>query len=206
MGTSTVREDTAARHIAKHTNRNLLHRLSLERFHNALASMIANENPTNLLDFGCGEGFVVDALHARGVGLAGYEGVDIRVQAVAAAQSRWPGKPFICSDIFDRAYDDRRFDTVMAIEVLEHLIDPALVLERLLALTRYSLILSVPHEPWFQLANLIRGRDFIRLGNHPEHVQHWNPKTFAEFVSRYADVVRIERHFPFILLSARPFR
>ena len=94
----------------------------------------------------------------------------------------------------------------MALEVLEHLFEPAPVLRRLVSLTRGALVLTVPHEPWFQLANLARGRDLIRLGNHPEHVQHWNTRSFTEFVSEYADVVSVRRRFPFIIMTARPPR
>ena len=149
---------------------------------------------------------MVDALAERQVELRGYEGLDLRADAIADARSRWPSHKFTTADVFDAEFDERRYDVVMALEVLEHLYEPAKVLKRLVSLTRDRLILSVPHEPWFQLVNLARGRDFIRLGNHPEHVQHWNPQTFAEFVSRDADVISVRRSFPFIVLTASPRR
>lgn len=178
--------------------------MSLGRFHDALAAEFKSLAADNVLDFGCGEGFVLDELAARGVDLDGYEGLDLRADAVAQAQSRWPGKKFTTANIFDAAFDGKKYDAVMALEVLEHLYEPAEVLKRLVSLTRGTLILTVPHEPWFQLVNLARGRDLIRLGNHPEHVQHWNPSSFAEFVSREAEIINIKRSFPFIIATARP--
>ena len=206
MKATTIRDDTTKRHVAKYTNRNPLHRLSLGRFHDALADELRALAPKSVLDFGCGEGFVIDELASRGVELEGYEGLDLRADALAEARSRWPTKRFLCADLFDKQFDDARFDVAIALEVLEHLFDPAAALERLVSLTDRELLLTVPHEPWFQLVNLARGRDFIRLGNHPEHVQHWNPGTFAAFISEHAEVVSIRRSFPFIVARARPRR
>jgi len=206
MSVTTIRSDTTARHIAKYSNRNPLHRLSLKRFHDCLATELRGLAPQSVLDFGCGEGFTVGELAERGVTLKGYEGVDLRADAVATARQRWHGGRFSCADIFDGTFDGQQYDVTLALEVFEHLPEPETILERLVALTRHALVLSVPHEPWFQMINLLRGRDFIRLGNHPEHVQHWNPSTFADFVSRHTDIVQIKSSFPFVLATVRPRR
>lgn len=206
MSVTTVRIDTAERHTAKYANRNILHRLSLGRFHDVVARELRTLAPASILDFGCGEGYAVDELQARNVELKGYEGVDVRPAALASARARLPGRQFHCADIHDQKFDGRRFDLVMALEVFEHLFEPEPVLRRLCGMTDKALLLTVPHEPWFQLVNLARGRDFIRLGNHPEHVQHWNQKTFAAFLSPHVEIVRIQRSFPFLIATARPRR
>ncbi len=204
MIATTIRGDTTARHVRKYTNRNPIHRLSLKRFHDTLAEEIRKTAPRSVLDFGCGEGFLIDALMKRGIELNGYEGIDLRSEALASARNRLPEKTFNCIDLFDPDLDTRQYDLVLAIEVLEHLFEPGAALRRLVSLSSSRVILSVPHEPWFQLANLARGRDLIRLGNHPEHVQHWNVKTFATFVAEYADLVDIRRRFPFIIAVLQP--
>ena len=206
MSTTTIRHDTTERHIAKYNNPNPLHRLSLSRFHAALASELGALAPRSILDFGCGEAFTLDELARLGVAVENYEGVDLRTDALDAARVRWPELRFSCADILDTAFDGKRYDVILALEVMEHLYEPARVLKRLVELTEKALVISVPHEPWFQLVNLMRGRDFIRLGNHPEHVQHWNSRTFADFISPYAEVVSVRRSFPFILATARPRR
>ena len=162
--------------------------------------------PRSILDFGCGEAFTLDELARLGVDVENYEGVDLRADALAAARTRWPRLRFSHADIFDPDFDGRRYGVTLALEVMEHLFEPDRMLKRLAELTDDAIILSVPHEPWFQLTNLLRGRDFIRLGNHPEHVQHWNPRTFADFISPHAEVVRIRASFPFIIATARPWR
>ncbi|MCP4319928.1 MAG: class I SAM-dependent methyltransferase [Hyphomicrobiales bacterium] len=204
MKATTIRHDTTKRHVAKYTNQNLLHRLSLGKFHDALAKELGALAPKSVLDFGCGEGFVLDELASRGVDLEGYKGLDLRADALAEARSRWPSKQFVCADVFDSEFDTERFDVTIAFEVFEHLFDPDAAMRRLVTLTDRALVVTVPHEPWFQLVNLARGRDFIRLGNHPEHVQHWNPSTFADFINQHAELVSIRRSFPFIVATARP--
>lgn len=201
---TTIRHDTAERHRRKYTDRNPLQRLSLGAFHDGLAEAIKALAPASLLDFGCGEAFLLDRLLERGVALDGYVGVDLRADALAEARARHPALRFEDADLFTFPGDGRRFDLVLASQVLEHLPDPDRFLARLCALSSGRLLFTVPHEPWFRLMNLARGRDIVRFGNHPEHVNHWDPDSFAAFVEPRAVVERVWTAFPFVLLQARP--
>lgn len=160
--------------------------------------------PASTLDFGCGEGFLLDKMADRDVSLEGYCGLDLRQDALANARTRHPSTEFICDDVFQWPTDDRKFDLVIASEVMEHLINPETFLPRLGELSAGHVLLTVPHEPWFQLANLARGRDLIRLGNHPEHINHWNLKTFSAFVGAHLTIKNAWTVFPFIFLLATP--
>jgi 2-polyprenyl-3-methyl-5-hydroxy-6-metoxy-1,4-benzoquinol methylase len=204
MAANTLRADTTERHVNKYTNTNPIHRLSLGRFYDAVAEALTQIAPTSVLDFGCGEGFILDMMAARDIALPGYQGLDLRADALQDAARRWPDTDFVQADLFDPRFDSQRFQTVMALEVLEHLFEPEKVLARLVSMCDGHLLLTVPNEPWFQLMNLIRGRDFVRLGNHPEHINHWNEKTFPEFVSEYAEVTDVISRFPFVIVTARP--
>lgn len=169
-----------------------------------MAEAVKAAAPENVLDFGCGEGYSIDMMAARGVDLPNYLGLDLRQEALHAARKRQPQARFECANLFDAKFDDQRFHTVMALEVLEHLFEPEKALERLVSLATDNIILTVPNEPWFQMANLVRGRDLIRLGNHPEHINHWNKKTFRAMVEKYADVSEVQTRFPFVILTAKP--
>tara|TARA_B100000949_G_scaffold229162_1_gene237728 strand:- start:148 stop:660 length:513 start_codon:yes stop_codon:yes gene_type:complete len=169
-----------------------------------VARVLTELAPETVLDFGCGEGFVLDELEERGVALSGYEGVDLREDALAEARRRRPDQGFTCANLFDPAFDGRKFDLVMSLETLEHLFEPERALKRLASLSSGHLLLTVPNEPWFQLMNLARGRDLIRLGNHPEHINHWNAKTFSAFVEPHARVLKVFTRFPFVILLAEP--
>jgi len=169
-----------------------------------MAEEIIRLAPKSILDFGCGEGFLVDKMVERDVTLDGYCGLDLREDALGAARSRHPDIEFVHADIFDWPQEKRSFDLVIGAEVFEHLINPEKFLPRLSQLSSGHILLTVPHEPWFQLGNLIRGRDFIRLGNHPEHINHWNLETFAEFVGEHLTVERKWTVFPFVFVLASP--
>lgn len=201
---TTIREDTSLRHVHKYANKNPIHRLALGRFYDAMAKEIGILNPESVLDFGCGEGFLVDQLAERNVTLANYCGVDLREDALTAARTRHADVEFVNANIFDWPNDERQFDLVIASEVMEHLIEPETFLPRLASLAKSHVLLTVPHEPWFQISNLVRGRDFIRLGNHPEHINHWNLKTFQDFVSNDLKVVKAFTVFPFVYVLAQP--
>jgi SAM-dependent methyltransferase len=203
-GATTIRDDTAERHRNKYANANPLQRLTLHRLHTTLAAELNDLAPTSILDFGCGEGFLTEALRAEGAPLNGYLGVDLRADAIDDARARNPKQAFLVADLFDPVALAPKYDVVLASQVLEHLIGPEKFLQRLAQLTARRLILTVPAEPWFQIINLARGRDLIRLGNHPEHVNHWNEKTFAAFVDSAARVVSTKTVFPFVVVTAEP--
>ncbi|MEL7112208.1 MAG: methyltransferase domain-containing protein, partial [Pseudomonadota bacterium] len=191
MAATTIRSDTTERHVSKYSNPNPIHRLSLGRFYDAVAAHLTAIAPSTVLDFGCGEGYILDMMAQRDVAFQSYEGLDLRADALTEARRRWPQTSFVEANLFDAAYDHKRYHTVMALEVLEHLFEPEKVLRRLVSMADEYVLLTVPNEPWFQLMNLVRGRDLIRLGNHPEHINHWNKATFAEFVEPDAEIVRI---------------
>ncbi len=64
-----------------------------------------------------------------------------------------------------------------------------------------SVVVSVPHEPWFRVGSLIRGKYVRTLGNHPEHINHWNPRTLA---TAARDPVRGGQPGPLASLADRP--
>jgi 2-polyprenyl-3-methyl-5-hydroxy-6-metoxy-1,4-benzoquinol methylase len=201
---STVRHDTAERHLRKYSNQNPMHRLALGRFFDRIAAELITLQPETVLEFGCGEGLFLKEVHERGVDFSEYVGLDLREDALATAGSMFPKGRFERADLFRWPAPEKGFDLVIASQVLEHLPDPQLALERLVELCSGQLLLTVPLEPWFRFLNLIRGRDLRRLGNHPEHVNLWTFSRFRDFVADHAEILRAYRVFPFTVVIARP--
>lgn len=199
---NTIREDTGKRHRHKYENPNLIHRLVLGRFIDAVAAEVQPLSRGRILDFGCGEGLFLDELARRGVHFSNLTGIDLREDALADARKAFPEHRFVQADVL--AYDPTEgpFDLVIASQVLEHLPNPGIFLEKLVRLTLGPLLLTVPLEPWFRLANLARGRDVLHLGNHPEHVNHWGVGNFRKLVEPYASITRMYTVFPFIIVMA----
>lgn len=199
---TSIREDTTARHLRKYSNKNPLHQLTLKRFFDTVAAEVLRMQPGSVLEFGCGEGLFLEQLAQRGVKCPSLLGIDLREDALAQARTLNPHYTFERIDLFD-LQPKEPFDLVIASQVLEHLIEPAPFLKRLVELSRRHLLLTVPWEPWFQLMNLLRGRDIKRLGNHPEHVNRWTAGAFKEFVAAHARVENVLTVFPFTLMVAQ---
>lgn len=206
MRDTTIRDDTGARHRAKYDNPNPIQRWVLARFFQKMASWIRLLAPKSTLEFGCGEGLLLQALRTRGAVLPHYTGLDLREDALDFARRiNLPSDRFVNADL--RSWESpERFDLVLASQVLEHLPEPFPVMKKLGERCSGHLILSVPHEPFFQVSNLVRGRDIKRLGNHPEHVNRWTLQGFRSFVETEFDVVLCESSFPFTICVATPRR
>ena len=199
----TIRADTGERHRAKYDNPNPIHRLTLGRFFDRVADHLKVLAPASVLEFGCGEGFLLRELKQRGFTCPELVGVDLREDALLQARELHPEWRFDCADIFAWSSPRPAYDLVLASQVLEHIPNPLPVLRRLLELTSKDLVLTVPCEPWFQGLNFLRGRDLLRLGNHPEHVNRWSRRAFVQFVEQAAEVVEAEVVFPFTYVRAR---
>lgn len=176
----------------------------IERFYGRLLAIVDPLPVDSLLDAGCGEGETLarlgDALPARAVA------VDIDSDAVEFTAARVPAAEVTRGSVLDLPYADGSFDLVLCLEVLEHIEQPAAALSELGRVAGRDIVVSVPHEPWFRLGSLARGKYLGGLGNHPEHVNHWNPRTLRSFLAAQLEVVSVERSLPWLLAHCRPRR
>lgn len=171
----------------------------LRRYQDTLASLIVPLAPTSVLDVGSGEGMVAAKLHTLPLSFR-YKGIDLSAGAVGEARRRNPGVEFEQGSVFELG--GQTADVVLCLEVLEHLEDPAAAVDALAAAAERHLIVSVPWEPWFRLGNLARGKYLDRLGNHPEHIQQFNPGSIAALVATRFDNVRVQTCFPWVFACA----
>jgi SAM-dependent methyltransferase len=188
----------------KHTNTNPIQRRLIDRFHRVLLRKIAELSPTSFLDAGCGEGFVADLLLRQLPGLQ-LTGFDFNPEAVAVAQTKVQNATFQTASIFEIPFPDRSFDVVGCFEVLEHLPDPAAALRELARVSSRAVVLSVPHEPYFCLANAARGKNLkVRpRGSDPDHRNFWTRRAFGDFVNQALDVQWLGGSFPWTICVAK---
>jgi SAM-dependent methyltransferase len=133
--------------------------------------------PARACDVGCGYGFFLDALRARGYAVEGCEvgapglaecrrlGLDVRSALLEAAE--WPAG---------------RFDVVSAFYVIEHVYDPRAFLAHCRRLLRPGglLVLRWPHST--PLVRLTRPFADLRLYDLPSHLQDFAPATMARLL------------------------
>lgn len=190
----------------KHESRNPIQRALIARFQRQAAALVRSVAPRTILDLGCGEGYTLRALLDAGVD-AELHGVDASPAAIADARIRLGGRAHLdVADARDLAADGRSFDLVLMLEVLEHIPRPEQMLPVLRSLAREHVLLSVPREPFFCALNLLRGKNLARLGNDPEHVNHWGRRGFFRFIAADFEPLASPAVFPWTMVLARPRR
>jgi len=188
--------------LAKHSSKNPLQQLLINNFNKELLACLRKVRPKKILDVGCGEGFTLQVIKNSGFD-AKLEGVDAVEEAVELAHKIHPGLTISKGDIYTLPYKDNSFDVIICSEVLEHLTDPQKALTELKRITSKYLILSVPNEPYFTIQRILRGKNILGLGAHPEHVQWWTHGAFQKFVSENGlKLKRVKAPFAWTLILA----
>ncbi len=187
----------------KHTSRNPVQRWLLANFYRQVAGLaaeaLAGRSDPVVVDVGAGESFVaghLDRGRLRYVGLdpdpaaAAYAAAVFRVDYVVGDGARLP-------------FRSGAADLVLCLEVLEHLPDPDGALAELCRVGQRVLV-SVPHQPWFALANLARGKNIRRLGDDPDHRHFWTAGRFLSWAGRRLTIERVRFPFPWLVLLGQP--
>lgn len=189
----------------KHTSDNPVQRKLIDRFHTKITGIITGLQPSTLLDAGCGEGFVADILQTA-IPTAKITGFDVLDDSVTLAQMRNPRGTFAVGDIYAIDHADNSFEVVYCFEVLEHLHQPDKALAELARVASKYVVLSVPREPFFCLANAARGKnlDITPKGSDPDHRNFWSQSAFGEFASMSLDVVTLTGSMPWTILVGKP--
>lgn len=183
----------------KHTSRNPIQRFLINRFYDALIAELAKAAPDSILDVGCGEGFALERIRKSGVGKK-LEGVDVSPDAIERGREMHRALTLKQGDAYSLPYQDGAFDAVLCCEVLEHLERPDDALKELWRVAKRYCIITVPHEPWFRIANLLRGKNLSRLGNDVEHIRYWSARGITALVGSYFAVRTVRHPFPWTMV------
>ena len=187
----------------KHISRNPLQRFLIENFYKSLVSLAKSVRPVTILDVGCGEGFTLVKLKQVKIGER-YDGIDNSDEALNLGKKLYPKLNIKKGNIYKLPYKDSSFDLLICTEVLEHLRYPKKALSELSRVSNKYMLLSVPNEPFFILANFLRGKHLGTFGNHPEHVNHWTPQGFKTFLKKNKLKISSTKYpFPWTLILAR---
>lgn len=190
----------ATSNYQKHINQNPIQQLLINNFYRVFFETLKPLKAQKILDVGCGEGITLKKLEEKKIGIAN-EGIDYSEEAVKIASQIYPKLKIKQGDIYNLDYKDNAFDVLICTEVLEHLEDPEKAFEEMRRVTSKYIVLSVPNEPFFILANFARGKYLKRFGNHPEHINHWTFKSIKKFSEKFGmKVVKSKHPFAWTLL------
>ena len=184
----------------KYASSNPVERRLMAGFFEAFDAALPTRAPRSILEVGVGEAHVARRVRDR-YPEARFVGIDLPDDELAG---HWAsqGVPGLFADIARLPFPDRSFDLVLGIEVLEHVPDPSAALRELGRLATGDVVLSVPREPVWRMANLARGKYLGDLGNTPGHINHWGKRTFQRLVAARFDVRTVASPFPWTMVAA----
>jgi SAM-dependent methyltransferase len=142
---------------------------------------------TSAFEIGCGEGYITGFIDQMGIPIIG---ADVSPRIVEIARRNYPGINFSVLSIYDLHTISTTYDMVVANEVLEHLSNPDEAMKEIKKIARKYILISVPNEPFFRLANIVRLKYLKDAGNTPGHVNHWSKRTFGLFLNRHGLKIR----------------
>ncbi len=142
--------------------------LHLERYEFAAAQA----NPGRILDIACGVGYGTEILHTRNKENIETIGVDCSRESVQYATERYgqSGIHFVCANAMS-FQDEMGFDTIVSLETIEHVPEPAGLIAHLLQLLRPggTFIGSVPTTP--------------TVDANPHHLHDFTAQSFRKMIS-----------------------
>ncbi|MEZ4562525.1 MAG: methyltransferase domain-containing protein [Thermomicrobiales bacterium] len=190
----------------KHTSGNPVQQVLIDRFHRRIVDEVVQLAPQQFLDAGCGEGFVARLL-LQALPSLQLTGCDLSPGALAIARETNPRGTFVTGSVTEIPLPDKSVDVVGCFEVLEHLPGdlPRVALAEFRRVARRAVVLSVPHEPFFCLANAARGKnlDIRPRGSDPDHRQFWSRAAFGEMVGEQFTVTELTGSFPWTICVAQ---
>jgi 2-polyprenyl-3-methyl-5-hydroxy-6-metoxy-1,4-benzoquinol methylase len=188
----------------KYGTRNPLARLLQRGFERNLEDLFASTEPASLLDVGCGEGILTERW-ARRLGPARVVGIDLDDPLIAAewAKRGAPNLTYIAQRAEQLPFADGEFDLVTAIEVLEHVPDPAHTVAEMARCAGRHVLVSVPREPLWRGLNMARGAYWRELGNTPGHVNHFSKAAITALCARHGEVIETRSPFPWTMVLVR---
>ncbi|OCQ89592.1 methyltransferase type 11 [Oscillatoriales cyanobacterium USR001] len=187
----------------KYQMRNPIGQLLLKQFANTIAEIVKEINPQTILEVGCGEGNITKVLVDNSDAKIKCTDISNTIINLAKDTVKSPRVSFENKNIYDLNPELEIAEMVICCEVLEHLENPMLGLEKLYNVSSPYCLLSVPREPIFRTLNFIRGAHFTQFGNSPGHIQHWSKRGFVKLVETKFDIIKVMTPLPWTVILAK---
>lgn len=178
-------DETSAKYFNK-TTKGITH-----KFINNLLSEIKSLQPEIILDVGCGTGYITNLISETLK--SNVIGCDMDYKRLSFAKKTY-NQEVIIADITQLPFKDKSIDVVTASEIIEHIdcVDPAIT--EIKRIAKRSIIITVPNEPYFRIANFLRGKNITRFGNPLDHINHYSKKSLRQLLKNYFNKVEVKNN------------
>lgn len=185
----------------KYGSSNPLVKKMMANFEDTLDDLWKQASPNSILDVGCGEG-VLTHKWAERLGDGRIVGIDLDEPELKAAweHRQRENLEYRILEATKLPFADNEFEMTTAIEVLEHVPEPASTIAEMGRVAAKYVLVSVPREPLWRGLNMARGSYIKDLGNTPGHVNHWSKRAFIKELSAIGKVVEAKSPFPWTML------
>ncbi len=193
-------------HHEKYDSNNPIAQKMLDGFMDSITNL-SGQIPTEInaiTECGCGQGHVnrhLESLFPQ----AKVKGLDINKSdlKIATSQTLNQDTQLYFKSIYD-IDENEKADLIVCCEVLEHLENPHLALQKMSELNADYYLFSVPREPIWRILNFMRGKYMKDWGNTPDHRNHWSTRAFIKFVNQELEVVKSRKPLPWTMILAKP--
>jgi 2-polyprenyl-3-methyl-5-hydroxy-6-metoxy-1,4-benzoquinol methylase len=187
----------------KYGSTNPVVRRLMAGFERTLDELFVQAGAQTILDVGCGEGVLTEKWAKRTPGRV--VGIDLDDPQLHAEweKRQAPNLEYKVMKAENMPFADDEFELASAIEVLEHVPDPAHTVAEMARVASKHLLVSVPREPLWRGLNMARGAYLKDLGNTPGHLNHWSKRSFVQLLSKHGEVVEARSPFPWTMLLVR---
>lgn len=174
-------------------------------FEQSLDELFGKAAPGSLLDVGCGEAHHTHQWAQQLGESVRVVGIDLDDETLKGfwEQRTAPNLEYKILKAENMPFDDNEFEVATAIEVLEHVPDPAHTISEMARVASKYLLVSVPREPIWRMVNMARGAYIKQLGNTPGHLNHWSKRGFMKELSKVGTVEEVRSPFPWTMLLVR---
>lgn len=137
---------------------------------------------SHILDIGCGTGAFLQLLGSQGY--SNLYGIDISAFALQEAQKHTPNLKVCCNDLQSAiSLNDQQFDLISCLDVIEHLINPFVVLQEIARLLKPGgiLLLTTPNSN--SILRYLRGEQWYALRD-SSHLIYFNAFSLSYLVRK----------------------
>lgn len=167
----------------KFTSKNPLVKHVIKSFKCDIEKMIGYSEPKTVLDAGCGEGIISQYILSQ-FNFNMY-GIDMSRDMLSKSSKILP---VACASVHKLPFNDKTFDLVICLEVIEHIEMPEKGLLEIARVGEYAII-SVPNDILMRIGNISRGKYLRSFGNFPDHKNHWKYSTFKKLLENYFEIL-----------------
>ena len=176
----------------KYGTKNPIAKWLMKKFLNDLSIALNSLKFSSLLEIGCGEGYLLKSLEKDLQGIK-IMATDLSPKIISQADYIIPEIPKMVCSAYDLPFKDNSWDMILACEVMEHVDNPRKLLTEARRVSAKHCIFTVPLEPWWRVANILRGKYLMKLGNTPGHIQHWGKTSFTNQVKETFQKIQYKR-------------